>query len=138
MMRALDISASALEAQRVRMEIASHNLANLETTLAGTAADGSAVPYRRRMPVFRPVLDAALGTVGGVRVDHIAEDPSDFRLKYAPSHPHADAGGYVKMPNVEPMLEMVDLMEASRAYEANVTAMEATKSIAAASMRLLA
>ena len=144
MLRALDISASALEAQRVRMEVISHNLANAETTRGSKAADGTFLPYRRRQVVFQTVLQDALGGAGqgappgGVKVSAIEEDPSAFRMKYAPGHPDADASGYVRMPNVDGLLEMVDLMEASRAYEANITAMEASKSIAAASLRLLA
>ena len=145
-MRSLDISASALEAQRVRMEVISHNLANAETTRASKAPDGTFLPYRRRQVVFQTVLNDALGgsggkggaPAGGVRVSSVEEDPSAFRMKYAPGHPDADASGYVRMPNVDGLLEMVDLMEASRAYEANITAMEASKSIAAASLRLLA
>ena len=138
MMRSLDISASALEAQRMRLEVISNNLANMQTTRASKAADGSAVPYRRRQAIFQPILDQALGPVGGVRVERIEEDPSDFRLERKPGHPDADAEGYVKMPNVDGLMEMVDMIEASRAYEANVTAMEAAKSIAAASLRILA
>ena len=135
MLHALDISASALEAQRLRMEVISNNLANVETTRASRAADGGFLPYRRRQTVFQAALD---GTLGGVRVVRIEEDGSDFRLKHDPKHPDADAQGYVRLPNVDPLLEMVDLMEASRAYEANITAMDAAKSIAASSLRILA
>ena len=138
MMRALDISASALEAQRIRMEVASHNLANVQTTRAGKAADGSWMPYRRRQVVFRPLLQDALGRGGGVTVAGIEEDRSDFRLQHDPGHPDADGHGDVKMPNVDPLMEMVDMMEASRAYEANVTAMDAAKTMAASALRLLA
>ncbi len=135
MMRALDISASALEAQRVRMEVVSQNLANAHTTRATRAPDGSFLPYRRRETVFRAMLGEELG---GVRVDRIQEDKSDFRLEYNPHHPDADAQGNVKLPNVDILMEMVDLMEASRAYEANITAMDATKAMAASSLRILA
>lgn len=139
MMKALDISSSALEAQRVRMEVVAQNLANAQTTRATQAPDGSFLPYRRRETVFKAMLGEGLdGPQGGVRVDRIQEDMSDFRLEYNPHHPHADAQGYVKLPNVDVLMEMVDLMEASRAYEANITAMDATKSMVAASMRILA
>ena len=142
MLHALDISASALEAQRVRMEVISNNIANAQTTHASRAADGSAVPYRRREVVFKTLLDRALEgggkAQGGVCVDSIQEDRSEFVKEYDPHHPDADAEGYVKKPNVDVMLEMVDLMEASRAYEANITAMEAAKTMAASSLRLLA
>ena len=139
-MRALDISASALEAQRIRMEVASHNLANVQTTRGSKAADGTFLPYRRRQVVFHSLLEQGLrGPVGaGVAVDRIEEDRTEFRLEHNPGHPDADAQGYVKMPNVDPLLEMVDLMEASRAYEASVTAMDAAKTMSAAAMRLLA
>ena len=139
MLNALDISASALEAQRLRMEVASNNLANAQTTRASKGPDGAWLPYRRRQVVFKALLEGAVGgKAGGVRVDRIEEDPSDFRPVFDPHHPDADAQGYVKMPNVDPLMETVDLMEASRAYEANITAMEATKSIAASSLRILA
>lgn len=135
---ALDISASALEAQRVRMEVSSQNLANAEVTRATRGPDGAWEPYRRRQTVFQALLDRKLGgPAGGVRVARIEEDPSDFRLEYQPGHPDADASGYVKMPNVDLLMEMVDMMEASRAYEANLTAMDATKAILASSMRIL-
>ena len=142
-MHALDISASALEAQRIRMEVASHNLANAQTTRASQAADGSWMPYRRKQVVFRPLLQDALSGMGGrggagVTVDRIEEDRTEFRLQHDPGHPDADAQGNVKMPNVDPLLEMVDLMEASRAYEASVTAMDAAKTMATSALRLLA
>ena len=139
MIRALEISASALEAQRVRMEVVSQNLANAQTTRATRAPDGSFLPYRRRETVFKTMLgDGLEGPLGGVRVDRIQEDKSDFRLEYNPHHPDADAQGNVKLPNVDVLMEMVDLMEASRAYEASVTAMDAAKTMAVAALRLLA
>ena len=139
MMRALEISASALEAQRVRMEVASQNLANVESTRATQGPDGAWQPYRRHQVVFQALLDGELGgPEGGVRVARIEEDLSDFRMELNPGHPDADADGFVRMPNVDILMEMVDLMEASRAYEANLTAMDATKSIAASAMRILA
>ena len=139
MLQALDISASALEAQRLRMEVVTNNMANAETTRATRGPDGAWQPYRRRQVVFQAMLEGSAGSkAGGVRVDHVEEDPSDFRKVFNPHDVDADADGYVKMPNVDPLMEMVDLMEASRAYEANVTAMEATKSIVASSLRILA
>ena len=137
-MHAIDISASALEAQRIRLEVASHNLANVQTTRASKAADGSWMPYRRKQVVFHPLLQDALGHGGGVEVDRIEEDKTAFRLQHDPGHPDADEHGDVKMPNVDPLLEMVDLMEASRAYEASVTAMDAAKTMASSALRLLA
>ena len=136
MINALDISASGLEAQRIRLEVASHNLANVQTTRASRAADGSWMPYRRKQVVFRPLLEGALAA-GGVTVDRIEDDKSEFRLQHDPGHPDADEQGNVRMPNVDPLLEMVDLMEASRAYEASVTAMDAAKTMATSALRLL-
>ena len=141
-MRAFDISASALEAQRIRMEVASHNMANATTTRASKAADGSWLPYRRKQVVFRPLLEDAISgmggkVAGGVEVAAIEEDMSEFRLEHNPGHPDADAQGNVRMPNVNHLDEMVDLMEASRAYEASVTAMDAAKTMATSALRLL-
>ena len=121
-------SASGLTAQRLRMDLIAGNLANAATTR--TAAGG---PYRRRLavlaergPGFAGVLQGALGGAApepaGVQVAGIVEDPSPLRLRYDPSHPDADAQGYVRLPNVDTVTEMVDLIAASRAYEANATA----------------
>lgn len=132
----MDISASGLTAQRLRLDIIANNLANAETTR--TDAGG---PYRRQVPVFEAkqqpekfasLLDRASGansTGGGVRVARIEEDASPFRLKYDPGHPDADAEGYVKMPNVNSVTEMVDMISATRAYEANITAINSAKAM---------
>ncbi len=126
----LDISASALTAQRMRMDVISENIANADTT---RTADGG--PYRRRVVVmeqqqlsFSSILQQASG--GGVEVTKITEDMSDFNYVYDPEHPDADANGYVAKPNVDTTNEIIDMMSATRSYEANVTAMNATKSIA--------
>ena len=131
----LDISASGLTAQRMRMDVISQNIANIDTTR--TAAGG---PYRRRIAVFAAkeensfasyLNNACLAsTGGGVYVAQIAEDMSDFKKEYDPTNPDADADGYVSLPNVDEVTEMVDMMAATRSYEANVTAFNATKSIA--------
>jgi flagellar basal-body rod protein FlgC len=139
MFGALDISASGLSAERMRMDVTAENLANAQTTR--TAAGG---PYRRKDVVlqtatgdgFSAALSAAAGSVpgarpgqqaGGVQVTGIVEDQTAPRRIYDPGHPDADAQGYVAMPNVNPVTEMVDLISASRAYEANVTAMTTAK-----------
>ena len=126
----LDISASALTAQRMRMDVISENIANADTT---RTANGE--PYRRRVSVlteqpltFSSVLRKATG--GGVEVSQIVEDMSDFNYVYDPDHPDADANGYVAKPNVDTTEEIIDMMSATRSYEANVTALNATKSIA--------
>jgi flagellar basal-body rod protein FlgC len=120
---ALGASASALNAERTRIEVAVSNLANAEST---RGPDGQ--PYRRRDVVLaaapQNTFESALGDAGavGVRVAAIVEDQSPFRRRYDPSHPDADAEGFVAMPNVETPEEMVDMLSASRAYQANLTA----------------
>ncbi len=134
-----DISASALTAERMRMDVISENLANINNT---RTAEGT--PYRRKyvtmegMESFSGVLDQAITDSdpyssnygGGVRVTSIEEDQSPFILEYDPSHPDADEDGYVSMPNVDLAREMVDMMSATRSYEANITAINATKNMA--------
>ena len=136
-LESLDISASALTAQRLRMDVISENIANMDTT---RTADGT--PYRRRYVIFqerenRPfsyyLKNGSTGG-GGVRVSEIAEDMRAFQMKYDPTHPDADEYGYVRMPNVDLATEMVDMMSVTRSYEANVTAVNATKSMAMAAM----
>jgi flagellar basal-body rod protein FlgC len=126
----LDISASALTAQRMRMDVISENIANADTTRTENGG-----PYRRRVvelaeqPItFSAALKQATG--GGVVVSQIVEDQSDFEYEYDPTNPDADANGYVAKPNVDTAEEIIDMMSATRSYEANVTALNATKSIA--------
>ncbi len=152
----IDISASGLKAQRKKLEIASENIANAETT---RTAEGE--PYRRKIVILKeskekiksavlsskesikPTLtnpkhlpipehfdlkDEAISK--GVEVDDIVKDDSPFRLEYNPSHPDADENGYVKMPNVNVINEMIDIMTATRAYQANATALNAAKQMA--------
>lgn len=122
-----DISASGIFAQRTRMDVIANNIANAEST---RTADGG--PYRRQSVAFRTQYENALGTTASsarVEVDGIIEDPTDFKSVYDPGHPDADKNGYVRMPNINAVEEMVDMISATRAYEANVTAMNATKSM---------
>ncbi len=138
---ALDVSASGLSAERLRMDVTAENLANAQTTRGPNGG-----PYRRKEVVlqtarpdgFQTALASAVGGVpgsggsqqsGGVQVAGIAEDPGAPRMIYDPGHPDANAQGYVAMPNVNPVTEMVDLISASRAYEANVTAMQTAKAM---------
>lgn len=136
----INVSGSALTAQRLRMDVVSSNLANAETTRARMNENGEWEPYRRKMVVFQPkgepfqnIFQKAINkssTPGeGVRVTNITEDQSPFKLVYHPDHPDADPNGYVRMPNVDPLREMVDLMSATRSYEANVTSLNASKSM---------
>jgi flagellar basal-body rod protein FlgC len=135
--QSLDITASALTAQRLRMDVISSNMANVDTTRA-RLVNGQWEPYRRKFVVMEPrqegfstYLQAAMNSrssVGnGVKVTKIMEDQTPFKLVYDPSHPDADPNGYVRLPNVDPLKEMVDLMSATRSYEANVTVFNATK-----------
>jgi len=140
----LDISASALTAERLRMDVVAENLANAQTT---RGADGN--PYRRKEVVlqeragssFGASLSAAMGggnsKGAGVEVAGIVEDQTPLKRVYDPGHPDADADGYVSMPNVDTVAEMVDLIGAQRAYEANVTAMQAAKSMFSKTLELL-
>jgi len=134
MFGSLDISTSALVAQRTRLETTAANLANKDAIYD---AQGRYAPYRRRIPIFA-TGDPSTGTREGVHVKEILLDPSPFTKRFDPGHPHADAQGYVMYPNVDSAMEMVNALEASRAYEANVTAVEATKSMIQTSLRLLA
>jgi flagellar basal-body rod protein FlgC len=133
----LNISGSALTAQRIRMDTASSNLANADTTRA-TQVDGEWQPYRRKMVVMEPIdgsfndyLQRATNRTNspgkGVQVSQIVSDPSPFKVVYQPNHPDANEEGYVEMPNVDPLKEMTDLISSTRSYEANVTALNATK-----------
>jgi flagellar basal-body rod protein FlgC len=140
---ALGVSSSALTAQRLRMDIISQNIANVDTT---RTADGT--PYRRKTVVFEERGSAPFSQYlssaskdrylvgGGVRVARIVEDPSPFKEVYDPGNPDADENGIVRKPNVDIVTEMVNMISATRAYEANVTAMNATKSMASKALEI--
>src|SRR5580765_441647 len=116
------IAASGLRAQSGRMRVIAENIANAESTAQRPGAN----PYRRKIPTFRSEMDRTLGasTVG---LGKVRQDPSEFRTKYEPGHPAADANGYVKYPNVNSLLEMTDMREAQRSYEANLNVIGATR-----------
>ncbi|MEJ8546493.1 flagellar basal body rod protein FlgC [Brevibacillus borstelensis] len=138
----IDTSASALTANRLRLDTIAANVANANTTRA-TYVNGAWQPYRRKIVELSPraasqsfdsVLQGAIGMVSGkteqgVRVTSIREDNTRFQRVYDPTHPDADGEGYVLMPNVDMMKEMVDMISASRAYEANVTILNGAKSM---------
>ena len=137
---ALDASGSALSAERVRMDVTAENLANAQST---RTANGQG-PYRRKEVVMQeasagvgPNFADSLQAAGGVKVAGIVQDPTPSRRVYDPGHPDADKQGYVLMPNVNTVTEMTDLIGASRAYEANVTAMQTTKSMFARTLDIL-
>jgi flagellar basal-body rod protein FlgC len=147
MFDALNVSATGLTAERLRMDVTAENLANAQTT---RGADGQ--PYRRKEVVLAEVQSGGFGSQlakaigagsasgtqpGGVEVAGITQDQTPGKLVYDPGHPDADAKGYVRMPNVDTVAEMVDLISASRAYEANVTAMNAAKQMFSKTLDLL-
>ncbi len=133
LMNAMDISASALAAQRFRMNVVADNLANVETT---RTPEGG--PYRRKevifgaqpVPSFAEILHGVRAKPTGVEVLGVVEGRSAPRRVFNPGHPDADAQGFVSYPNINPLMEMVDMIGAARAYEANVTAIQTTKGMA--------
>jgi flagellar basal-body rod protein FlgC len=120
--KSMSIAASGLRAQASRMRIISENLANADSTPQRPGGD----PYRRKVLTFRSEMDRALGAQV-VAVGRTRTDQSDFRIKYEPGHPSADASGNVRYPNVNPLIEMSDMREAQRSYEANVNVIGATR-----------
>jgi flagellar basal-body rod protein FlgC len=120
--RSMGIATSGLRAQAGRMRVISENIANADST----GSTPGATPYRRKIPTFVSQLDRALDA-RTVALGKIAPDTSDFRTKYEPSNPAADQNGYVKYPNVNPMVEMTDMREAQRSYEANLNIIGATR-----------
>ncbi|WP_439816011.1 flagellar basal body rod protein FlgC [Zavarzinia sp. CC-PAN008] len=126
------VSASGLRAQSLRMRVVAENLANANSI--GVSPDED--PYRRKTISFQETLDRQTG-VATVKVAEVAEDTSDFRLRYEPGHPAANAQGYVRLPNVEPMVESMDMREAQRAYEANLTVIETARKMLARTVDLL-
>jgi flagellar basal-body rod protein FlgC len=135
----MNISASGMTANRLRLDVIADNIANAETT---RTAEGG--PYKRKTVAFKEILKGQMGlsgdvapstaSFGGVRVSEIVEDQRAPKLVYEPSHPDANAEGYVEMPNVNVLKEMVDLINAQRAYEANVSSINATKAFASAAL----
>ena len=144
--QAFDIAASGMTAQRFRMDIIAENIANVSTTRTENGG-----PYRRKIvtftekqlnagiPSFRNVLKESMKPYygNGVKVSKVSEDTeTDFIMEYDPSHPDADENGYVRLPNVNTVTEMTNLIDASRAYEANVTAFSAIKAMASSGISI--
>ena len=136
----MNISASALTATRLRMDVIAENIANSSTTRTETGE-----PYRRRFVVFQErttdrefasFFNRARHAPGGVRVVHIGTDMSDFTYDFNPTHPDADENGMVALPNVEVVQEMVDMMSAFRAYEANINALNIFKDMATRTLEI--
>lgn len=140
----LNTSASSLTAQRLRMDVASSNISNAQTTRATMDENGDYLPYRRKIVSLQPngnkfktyLQKAKYGEssiennrTNGVRVSQVSEDETPFKMVYDPGHPDADEMGMVRYPNVDPLKENVDMMSATRSYEANVTALNASKDL---------
>lgn len=128
--RALEISSQGMSAQRERVTLATSNLANAETT---RGPDGG--PYRRLDPVFEAVLND--DGSAGVRVAEVVADPSEGKLTYMPGHPDADASGFVRLPDVNPVHEVVNLVSAQRGFEANASAVDTVKTMAQRALEIM-
>ena len=131
-MKAMSIAASGLRAQAGRMRVISENIANADSTPARPDAD----PYRRKVPTFRTQFDREINGPA-VALGPVQRDQTQFRLKYEPGHPAADAAGNVKYPNVNSLVEMTDMREAQRSYEANINVIGATRRMLARTLEIL-
>jgi flagellar basal-body rod protein FlgC len=135
---ATQIASSGLAAERLRMEVAANNIANANST---RTADGT--PYRRQQVVFSAAMQQALGGkasgdhLTGVAIEGVQDDMSELPRLHSPGHPHADADGYVTLPNVKLPTEMVDMMTAARAYEANLKSLQVFRNMTEQSLSLL-
>lgn len=130
--KSISIAASGLRTQAGRMRIIAENIANADSTAQNAGAD----PYRRKIPTFRSEMDRAL-EARVVNLGKVQTDPSQFTLKYQPGHPAADAVGNVKYPNVNPLVEMTDMREAQRSYEANINVISATRRMIQRTLEIL-
>jgi len=119
---AMAVAASALKAQQSRMRVIAENMANADSTSQTPGGD----PYRRQVPVFEPTtVDGAKG----VHMSRVVADQTQFNSEYAPGHPGADAQGYLKLPNVNPLTEALDMRDAQRAYQANLSVIETARAM---------
>jgi flagellar basal-body rod protein FlgC len=132
LMQSLMISAAGMKVQGERLRVVAENLANADSVAEKPGAD----PYRRKTITFRNELDRQLG-IETVQVDKVGTDRSDFRMKYDPGNPAADEKGYVKLPNVNSLIEMTDMREAQRSYEANLKAIEVARGMLQRTIDLL-
>jgi flagellar basal-body rod protein FlgC len=128
----LDISGSGMQAQAERLRVIAENLANADST----AQEAGGAPYRRKIITFRQELDRAAG-ISTVEVDRVIGDRRPFNRRFEPGHPAADGDGYVLMPNVNSLIEMVDMREAQRSYEANVSMISVAKDMLRRTIDLL-
>lgn len=121
---ALHISAAGMKTQGSRLRLIAENMANADSLGKTPGAD----PYRRKVMTFENELDRSLG-LEMVKVDRVVSDPGEFELRYEPNHPAADDKGYVKLPNVNTLIELSDMREAQRSYEANLKVIEASRTM---------
>jgi flagellar basal-body rod protein FlgC len=132
LVKTLRISAAGMQAQGTRMRTISENLANADSL----ASEPGGQPYRRKMVTFKNTLDKQIGAEM-VRADKVITDKADFTKRYDPSHPAADAEGYIQTPNVNPLIEIMDLRQAQRSYEANLSVIETSKTMLLRTIDLL-
>jgi len=125
------VAASALKAQQARMRIIAENVANADSVSKTPGGD----PYRRQIPVFTPSIQP--GGLPGVSMSSVARDTTPFKTQYQPGHPSADTKGYVKLPNVDPLIESLDMRDAQRAYSANISVIETQRAMDASTITLL-
>jgi flagellar basal-body rod protein FlgC len=131
-LKSIAIAASGLRAQAGRIRVISENIANSDSTAQTPGAD----PYRRKIPTFRSEVDRSLDA-RVIAMGRVRTDPGDFRLKHEPGHPTADANGNVRYPNVNPLIEMTDMREAQRSYEANINVIGATRRMIQRTLEIL-
>jgi flagellar basal-body rod protein FlgC len=131
-MKSMAIAASGLRTQAGRMRVIAENIANADSTAKSPGTD----PYRRKIATFRSEVDRALDA-NVVGLGRVRTDPAEFRTKYEPGHPAADPNGYVKYPNVNSLVEMTDMREAQRSYEANLNVIGATRRMIQRTLDLL-
>ncbi|WP_114375047.1 flagellar basal body rod protein FlgC [Elioraea thermophila] len=130
--KALKVSAAGMDAQAMRLRVVAENLANRDTTASTPGGD----PYRRKTVTFQSRLDRSLG-VETVRVQRVGRDESPFGTRFDPGHPAADERGYVKTPNVNSFIELMDMREAQRSYSANLSVLEVTRGMLTRAIELL-
>lgn len=132
LLSSLDISAAGMRAQGTRLRVVAENIANKDSTSQEAGGD----PYRRKTISFSSELDRATG-LNLVKVDNIGKDPGDFELRFDPGHAAADENGYVKLPNVKTLIEMADMREAQRSYEANLRVLQSSRQMLQQTIQLL-
>lgn len=130
--KVIQISAAGMQAQTMRLRTISENLANADSLGEAPGAE----PYQRKMVSFKNVFDRALGA-HKVKIDKVSQDPSEFQKRFDPQHPAADRDGYVLTPNVNPLIELMDMRQAQRSYEANLSVIEVSKSMISRTLDIL-